>query len=98
MIIKRILRKIYYTAFPEKRMVKELSAENQKLKTQIAYLKKHSDITKLLPATGLLRDLQLNNLKYVIEMNQFLEKEIDIHPFLEEGSLLGAVRHDGFIP
>lgn len=45
MIIKRILRKIYYTAFPEKRMVKELSAENQKLKTQIAYLKKHSDIT-----------------------------------------------------
>ena len=98
MIIKRILRKIYYTAFPEKRMVKELSVENQKLKTQIAYLKKHSDITKLLPATGSLRDLQLSNLKYVIEMNQFLEKEIDIHPFLEGGSLLAAVRHNGFIP
>lgn len=52
----------------------------------------------MLPATGLLRDLQLSNLKYVIEMNQFLEKEIDIHPFLEGGSLLGAVRHNGFIP
>ena len=67
------------------------------VKYQLEYLKRHSDITKLKPATGELRQQQLNLLQFV---KDFLTEvnELDIKPFLCGGNLIGALRHKGFIP
>lgn len=66
-------------------------------KKQLAYLKEHSDIRTLKPATGSLRERQLELLDFVYEVLEEL-KELHIEPFLIGGSLLGAYRHGGFIP
>lgn len=65
--------------------------------TQLNYLKKHADITTLKPATGKLREEQLELVEFT---KRFFEdiKELNIKPFLVCGNLLGAVRHKGFIP
>ncbi len=66
-------------------------------KRQLEYLKKHVDITKLKPAFGDLRNIQLLELDFAYKM--FLEfKNIGCEGFLTAGNLLGAVRHKGFIP
>ena len=64
---------------------------------QFEYLKRHSDITKLMPATGYLRKRQLENTAYAKKLFDELENK-DIYPFLYSGNLIGAVRHGGFIP
>lgn len=69
----------------------------QNIQKQLEYLKEHSDITKLKPATGELREQQL---KLIDLSNEFfnLVKETDIKPFLIAGNLIGHVRHNGFVP
>ncbi len=64
---------------------------------QLNYLKKHSDITKLKPATGELRELQLRTLGLASEVANLINKN-NLEYFLIGGNLLGAVRHKGFIP
>jgi lipopolysaccharide cholinephosphotransferase len=64
---------------------------------QIEYLKKRANLQLFKPATGELRTNQLNNLEFVVSIIDTLQKE-DFHPFLFSGSLLGAVRHKGFVP
>ena len=61
-------------------------------------LKTFIDARKLKPATGRLRELQMEYCSFAKEITDFLEKEIDIKPILFYGSLLGAERHEGFIP
>lgn len=68
-----------------------------KLMAQFKYLQRHVDITALKPATGELRKRQLKVLDYAKEFFEFI-KELDIKPFLTFGNLLGAVRHQGFVP
>ncbi|MDE7177467.1 MAG: LicD family protein [Lachnospiraceae bacterium] len=68
-----------------------------KLMAQFKYLQRHVDITTLKPATGELRKRQLKALDYAKEFFEFI-KELDIKPFLTFGNLLGAVRHQGFVP
>lgn len=89
MILKKLQRKMY-----EAEHYKRLW---QSAQAQLDYLKEHADITKLKPATGKLRQEQL---ELVDVCNNFFEeiKELDIKPFLIAGNLLGAVRHKGFIP
>ena len=69
----------------------------QELNRQFEYLKAHSDISKLKPASGNLRKEQLELLDFC---NEFFDeiKELNIKPFLAYGNLIGAVRHQGFIP
>lgn len=55
------------------------------------------DATKLNSAKGNLRKLQLKNLDFAQKIILELEK-LGLHPFLSGGTLLGAVRHQGFIP
>lgn len=61
------------------------------------YKKDKIDITKVPPAQGLLRDLQLANLALLKELAYVCEKN-NFKYILDAGTLLGAIRHTGFIP
>ncbi len=65
--------------------------------SQLNYLKKHSDITKLKPADGELRILQVALLEHCNRLINIIEEQ-NLQYFLVTGTLLGAVRHNGFIP
>lgn len=68
-----------------------------KVMAQFQYLRCHVDVTTLTPATGELRRLQF---KLLDEADAFFDliKELQIKPFLTFGNLIGAVRHQGFVP
>lgn len=68
-----------------------------KVMTQFQYLRRHTDITSLKPATGELRKLQFRLLDEAEVFFDFI-KELQIKPFLTFGNLIGAVRHQGFVP
>lgn len=88
--------------FREKAAVEQMYRESYKylagkMRTQLQYLKRHVDITTLKPATGELRKRQYRLLDQAAEFFAFV-KELDIMPFLVYGNLIGAVRHQGFVP
>lgn len=67
------------------------------LKGQLHYFKSHADIRSMKPATGELRYRQ----KLCVQASSLFFKKIEqlkIKPMLHAGSLLGYVRHGGFIP
>lgn len=66
-------------------------------KEQLEYLKSHVDITTLKPAKGTMREKQLRLVDFAVEFFDFI-KELEIKPFLTFGNLVGAFRHQGFIP
>ncbi len=55
------------------------------------------DITKLPPATGVLRIVQLTSIRLLQIIDKICRKN-KINYFIMYGTLLGAVRHNGFIP
>lgn len=59
-----------------------------------------SDINpSILPkAKGKLREKQLLQLRFANEIISDIENNVKIFPFMDDGTLLGAVRHNGFIP
>lgn len=61
------------------------------------YKKDKIDIAKVPPAQGLLRDIQLANLALLKELAYVCEKN-NFKYILDAGTLLGAIRHKGFIP
>lgn len=61
------------------------------------YKKDKIDITKVPPAQELLRDIQLANLALLKELVYVCEKN-NFKYILDAGTLLGAIRHKGFIP
>lgn len=95
--IKHILKKIYKILFKKKLLIKDLNSRIAILEYQLDYMKYHFDIEQMKPATGWLRDYQLKEASYTRDFFDYFEK-LGIHPFLDGGSLLGAVRHKGFIP
>lgn len=86
---KRILNinKIYHD-------VEYLKEENEYLKN---LFKITVDITKAPKARGDLRTLQLGDLEF-LKLFDFICKENNLTYWLDGGSLLGSVRHNGFIP
>lgn len=70
---------------------------SERLRDQFAYLKKHVDITALKPATGYFKKCQEDVIRVANEFFDFI-KELDIRPFLMSGGLIGAIRHNGFVP
>ena len=61
------------------------------------YKKDKIDITKVPPAQGLLREIQLANLALLKELAYVCEKN-NFKYILDAGTLLGAMRHSRFIP
>jgi len=67
------------------------------LEDQVAYFKQHADIRRMSPATGTFRERQLNTVKIASKFWKGVSS-LGIKPILDWGSLLGYVRHNGFIP
>lgn len=61
------------------------------------YKNNNIDITTLPPAVGQIRDIQLANLELLKVFDNVCRKN-GLEYWLDYGSLLGAVRHKGFIP
>ena len=72
-----------------------LKKDNKKV-IKIDY-KKYSDITQLPPAEGFLREYQLSLLEILKEFDRICKLN-NIRYWLSGGTLLGAMRHKGFIP
>lgn len=72
-------------------------AKKKKQSLYYKYKKENIDITNLPPATGQLRKIQLANLKLMIEFDRICA-ENNLQYWLSAGTILGAVRHKGFIP
>ena len=56
------------------------------------------DLSKLKATEGNLRDIQMQELGFAKEILEDIYQNTDIKPFMDWGTLLGAVRHGGFIP
>ena len=72
-------------------------AKKKKESPYYYYKKNNIDITTIPPATGQIRDIQLANLALLKELD-YVCKENNLTYWLDFGTLLGAVRHKGFIP
>lgn len=64
---------------------------------EFEYYKKHVDITQVPKATGIVRQLQLIQIHLLKEID-YVCKEAGFDYWIDFGTLLGAVRHKGFIP
>lgn len=79
---------------------KFMKREYAKLKKQSPYYyykKNNIDITTLPPATGQARDIQLANLVLLKELD-YVCKQNGLRYWIDFGTLLGAIRHKGFVP
>lgn len=72
-------------------------AKKKKESLYYYYKKNNIDIRTLPSATGQLRDIQLANLALLKELD-YVCKQNGLQYWLDGGTLLGAVRHKGFIP
>lgn len=64
---------------------------------QLQSFKRAIPVTDFPPARGVLRKTQRENWKFSQEFFQLLPAE-QFHPFAVGGTLLGAIRHQGFVP
>ena len=76
---------------------KRAFAKKRKESPYYYYKKNNIDITTIPPATGQIRDIQLANLALLKELD-YVCKQNGLTYWLDGGTLLGAVRHKGFIP
>lgn len=79
------------------KLQKKLALLDEEIASLHYYLNSFADITKLPPAVGALRELQLCD----IELLRIIDSICSKHGWrywLAYGTLLGAVRHNGFIP
>jgi len=72
-------------------------AKKQKENPYFHYIKNNIDITTIPPAEGQIRDIQLANLALLVELD-YVCKQANLKYWLDAGTLIGAIRHKGFIP
>lgn len=104
--------KNYIQDYPKEKLLelfynKELMVKNRmmfykykisELENQLDYMKRHADIKKMKPATGDLRQRQLDTAELGGFICNVFDDVLHIKPFLIAGGLIGYVRHNGFIP
>lgn len=78
----------------QNKKIKELEKEQKLLRTII---EKSVDITKIPAATGSFRKVQLVKLEIIKAIDKIFKKN-NVTYWLEYGTLIGAIRHKGFIP
>lgn len=84
-----------YNTVKNRKLQKEIEAI--KLQNKYIYKQQSGGIENLKPAFGKLRDFQLKSLEELKIFKKFAIKN-DIKYWIDFGTLLGAVRHKGFIP
>lgn len=98
---KRIKKKIEHinsvTLKPLFRNVAGWNEIEEQIDTIHYFLNNYLDITSLPPAVGLLRKVQLADTEFLRIVTDILTKNGLVY-WLDYGTLLGAVRHNGFIP
>ncbi len=81
---------------------KQYPCEQESIKdirlAQNKWLLRHIEPASLTPAIGKLREKQLRILSYTARAFEEYKSVLGIMPVMEAGTLLGAVRHKGFIP
>lgn len=104
--------KNYIQDYPTEKLLelfynKELMVKNRmmfykdkisELENQLDYMKRHTDIKTMKPATGALRKRQLDLAEFGSFISNALGGLLNIKPFLCAGNLIGHIRHNGFIP
>jgi len=76
----------------------KLEHYKEKLENPYYYYKKNKlDITKVPTATGQIRNIQMANLSLLKELD-YVCSQNGLQYWLDFGTLLGAIRHKGFIP
>lgn len=91
-------RYIFFNFLKIALLKKEVRLEKASIDHYFSYYKKKNvDITTIPPIQGKLRNFQLALLSMLLEFNEICKK-YNIKYWLDGGSLLGAVRHNGFIP
>jgi len=75
----------------------EMFSEIFRLRQQVTFFREHTDIMHLLPATGELRKHQLRMTEVARIFSEYAES-LGIKVFLDAGNLIGAVRHQGYVP
>ena len=79
-------------------MVDKSSYQKQRKENPYYYYKKNNiDITTIPPETGQIRDIQLAKLALLKELD-YVCKQNGLKYWIDFGTLLGAIRHKGFIP
>lgn len=92
---------IFFPKIKENRELLEknraLLEKNRVLSNQVEWFKQHAPITSLKPAVGFVRKEQVRQIEF---LNSFMNEisELDLHPFILAGTLIGHVRHNGFVP
>ena len=71
--------------------------EYETYKKQVQYLINAIDPISIKKATGELREVQEKYLEFAIELHEICNR-INIKPFMVGGTLIGAIRHGGYIP
>lgn len=87
---------IYFCGVRVRIMKSSIKAKKQQ-SPYAEYKKNNVDITTLPPATGQIRDVQLSNLELLKELDYVCKKN-NLQYWLDFGTLIGAIRHKGFIP
>lgn len=83
-------RQEFVIQYLRKRLVEE--------KKQVNYFKSHASIYHMMPATGRLREKQLSMVRRSKEAMTFLKENCPVKCWITGGTLIGKIRHNGFIP
>lgn len=87
----------YFSKTKFQRIQERARRYNRKLENLHTYVQGSVDITKLSPATGVLREIQLECLE-LLKVFDDVCKTSNLEYWIDFGTLIGAIRHGGFVP